>query len=288
MLPSPTNQTRSPLVRARESRGTFNYGLTLKIALLAIAASALKYGIDTLDFARLPLTALTGSILSAVTFVIGFVLNSLIKDYKDAEKLPIDIATAINNLGDDGAYFAHQLPNFDDTSLRANLLQLCDLSVETIRDTINPDLDTTLRAVLRNISDLDLAGAPPNHTVRMKTDVFLIRRSLERARYIRKIFNLPTAHTLVVTVAVVGMGLLLLTRSEHRVGIAVSTGVLAFVYAYLLRLIAIVENPFAAHRNQRLDDISLYSIRETAADLQTRPASSGRANSTSGIPSAEI
>ena len=194
-------------------------------------------------------------------------LNSLIKDYKDAEKLPIDIATSIKNLADDGAYFAHQLADFDDAPMRANLLKLCDLSRTTIRDTLDPDLDTTLRAVLRNISDLDHAGAPPNHTVRMKSDVFLIRKSLERARYIRKIFNLPTAYSLVVTAAVVGMSLLIATKADHQIGIAVSTGVLAFLYAYLVRLIAIVENPFVQKGVKQADDISLYMIRETAADL---------------------
>jgi hypothetical protein len=249
----------------------FNTILTIKIALVAVATGLLKYAFDEANLSRLPLTALTGSILSAVTFAIGFVLNSLIKDYKDAEKLPIDIATSIKNLADDGTYFAEQLEAFDDAPLRANLLRLCDLSRNTIRDTIDPDLDTVLRAVLRNISDLDRAGAPPNHTVRMKGDVFLIRKSLERARYIRKIFNLPTAFSLVVTAALVGMALLIATRGEHRVGIAVATGVLAFLYAYLVKLIAIVENPFSQQKGRQADDISLYMIRETASDLAVQP-----------------
>lgn len=249
----------------------FNVLLTLKIAALACLAGLAKYGIDEAGWSRLPLTALTGSILSAVTFVIGFVLNSLIKDYKDAEKLPLEISSAIKNLADDGEYFANQLDDFDDTQLRADLHRLTELATNTILNTIDPDLDAALRAVLRNISDLDRAGAPPNHTVRMKADLFLIRKSIERARYIRKIFNLPTAYSLVLTAAIVGIALLAMTTADHRVGIAVSTSVLVFLYTYLLRLISIVENPFAKHNGQ-MDDISLYMMREAAEDVAPRPA----------------
>jgi hypothetical protein len=244
-----------------------NLRLTGLITLFAVAAGVGKYAIDTQGWSRLPVTTLTGSILSAVTFVIGFVLNSLIKDYKEAEKLPLDIATAVKNLADDGEYFAEQLDDFDDAELRANLGRLCDMAINTIIKTTDPELDVALRAVLRNISDLDRAGAPPNHTVRMKSDVFLIRKAIERARYIRRIYNLPTAYTLVVTLAIIGMGLLAATKADHRVGMAVATAVLAYLYGYLVRLIAIVENPFAKHRGKRSDDISLYLIREAAADV---------------------
>jgi hypothetical protein len=249
-----------------------NVRLTIWIAVFAASAGVAKYFVEGRGWAHIPITTLTGSILSGVTFVIGFVLSSLIKDYKEAEKLPLEIASSIKNLADDGEYFAAQLADFDDEPLREHLGRLCDLATNTITSSADPELDSALRSVLVCISSLDRAGAPPNHTVRMKTDVFAIRKAIERARYIRRIFNLPTAYTLVVTLAFVAMALLFITTADHRVGIAVATGMLAYLYAYLVRLIAVVENPFAKRRGDRMDDISLYLIREAAADLKSHRA----------------
>src|SRR5690348_17029396 len=85
---------------------------------------AVKLAVHAFHFEFLALDTLFSSIVASTIFVIGFLLTSILPDYKEAEKLPAQIRAALEGIHDDVATFAHQQPEADVHAVRATLLEI--------------------------------------------------------------------------------------------------------------------------------------------------------------------
>src|SRR5215472_1729948 len=80
-----------------------------------------KMGIHALGYEFLKLDSLFPSIVASAVFIIGFLLSSILPDYKEAERLPGDIRVALEAIYDDVLTFAKRKPGPHFEEMRATL-----------------------------------------------------------------------------------------------------------------------------------------------------------------------
>lgn len=91
-------------------------------------------------------------------------------------------------------------------------------------------------------------------------------RILLRLYYIQRIRFIPSAYYLVVSTAVIVIGILLLTELEPFNASVVALGLVAFIFVYLIKLIAVASTPFHP-KGATQDDVSLFLVEEALQHL---------------------
>jgi hypothetical protein len=246
------------------------FRLFLSVIVVVILLSLIKAGIHWLGWEFLNLNALFTSAIASAVFIIGFLLSSVLTDYKEAERLPTELRVALEAIHDDACSFAEAEPAFSAEPTREILRELLgELSLA-----LGKHGETDLRPVLDRADrltdvfvEMERLGMPPNYVVRLKSEQNALRRSLFRLYQIQKIKFVPSVHILVQTLVAAITLLLLFLRTEGSPESALIFGFIAYMFTYALYLIDTLEKPFRK-RNQSLDDVSFFLLRELEAKFQ--------------------
>lgn len=91
---------------------------------MAILVVALKYALHILGFEPVEQSSLHNSVISSVTFVIGFLLSATIADYKESERMPSEFAAQVENMYDDAASIYQNYPTFDIEGFRSQMYKI--------------------------------------------------------------------------------------------------------------------------------------------------------------------
>src|SRR4029077_19986673 len=94
------------------------------VIAVVIVLTLLKTAIHALHLEFLMLNFLFPSIIAGVIFIIGFLLSSILADYKESERLPADIRVALEAIHDDVRFFAEKAPEIDIGKLRSILVSI--------------------------------------------------------------------------------------------------------------------------------------------------------------------
>jgi hypothetical protein len=227
--------------------------------LVAVAAIlVLKYVINQAGWEFLAITSLHTGMLAGTIFVLGFILSSTHADYKESEKIPVEIANAIESLHQDAI-----LLNAKETSFP---LQKFKSSLYTILVTFKQDIQNHTHESVKKAKALgayfpimENLNVPANYIVKLKQDQAAIIRSLLRVSYLLRISPLPSAFILVEAISLVMVLMLLFTQVGRLVDEFFITGFFSFIYIYLLRLIRVMDRPFHTEGTTQ-DDVSLFII----------------------------
>jgi hypothetical protein len=97
------------------------FRLFFSVIAVVIALTLLKAAIHTLNFELLTLNLLFPSIVAGAIFIIGFLLSSILSDYKESERMPAEIRMALEAIHDDLLHFTQKTPGIDVDRLRSIL-----------------------------------------------------------------------------------------------------------------------------------------------------------------------
>jgi hypothetical protein len=244
-----------------------------RIFLFTVITSAIiitvKYLFHYFHFEVIVLGSLHSSAISGVIFVIGFLLSSTISDYKEAERIPAEIASAIEDMNEDAAAIHQNYPKFDLTKYQAQLLHITKAFTGDLRNSKS----NKARAQLYKLGELHAAmeksGVPANFVVKLKQQQAALARHLFRVNYIQRITFIPSATILAWSIVVLTVTLLLFTEVEPFFGGLVLTGVITFILVYVLQLIRVIRTPFHDEGKTR-DDVSLFLLERTIDHLRTK------------------
>ncbi len=246
------------------------YRLFFTVIVVVAALSALKWAVNAFELEFLSLNALFSSAISSAVFIIGFLLASLLSDYKEAERLPSEIRVALEAIRDDATHFAASTPDarFDLAALSATLADY----VARIEEGLNyrrdyAGLDGAIAAVDRLspiFAQMERDGMPANFVVSLRNEQNVLRRGVFRIYHIQKIQFVPSVHILVQTLVASIIGLLLLLKTEGSPESALMFGFITYIFIYALYLVRTLEQPFHKGHNS-VDDVSLFLLREFAA-----------------------
>lgn len=240
--------------------------LALEALVAFLVLGALKVLVHALGFEYLEINSLFSSVIGGAVFVFGLILAGTLADYKESERIPADIAALCGSIVEDGRYCAEQYPEFDLATLKARVLALLKAFRADLANVSSRSALAALSDLTPSLLEMERTGLPANHVVRLKGEQAAIRRTLMRVYYIQRIEFLPSARNFVTSLVVLILALLLVTVIEPvYLGIAL-VGFLAYLFVYILRLLALLDTPFRV-REKTQDDVSLFLLHEAEAEL---------------------
>jgi len=241
-----------------------------KIALLiTVALIAIKYGLHLLEWELIVLGSLHSSAISGVIFVIGFLLSATIADYKEAERIPAEASSILENIYEDVETMQVNYPKVDLKGYHTQLEKVARTFTADLRNSKSHVARIELRKLDELNTQLETAGVPANFIVKLKQQQAALLRHLFRVNYIQRITFMPSATILVWSIVSMATALLLFTEIEPFVGGMILTGVVSFIMFYVLLLIRVISTPFHDEGKTK-DDVSLFLLERTIDHIKQK------------------
>ena len=244
----------------------------LSLTVLAIVAILLivKMAVHAADLEFLTLSPLIPSVVAGAIFIMGFMLSSILADYKQAEAMPADIRMAVEAILDDVVFFAERVPGVDVPGLKKALHAIIAALESGLAGKRSEDELKTAIARAGELSpifaQLEKLGMSQNAIVRLRGEQDVLRRALFRIYYIQRIEFVPSAHVLVQTLVFANVFLLMFLKAEGTAETAMIFGLVSYLFVYALLLIETLEQPFRQGRHSR-DDVSIFLLRDLVERL---------------------
>lgn len=237
------------------------------VTVLGGVKTAVHYfGLEFLELNRLLTSGIGGAI-----FIIGFLLSSILADYKEAERIPADVRNSIEAIDGDLECFASDNSEFDLATCRGILLSILDrlrsgLEHSNGHKNIPPVLEeiAKLTPIFGRLEGMGLAA---NFVVRLRTSQDVLRRSMLCIYQIQRVEFVPSVHVLVQTLVFAIVIMMLFLKTEGDPASAMMFGFISYMFVYALYLVRLLEQPFAQGHGS-LDDVSLFLLDELRESLR--------------------
>lgn len=246
-----------------------NYRIFIVALIVTAILLAMKYVVHAAGLEIIEINSLHSSAISGVVFVIGFILSATIADYKEAERIPAEIASAIENMHEDVISMYQNYPKVDLEGYQKQLEKVAKALSGDLRNSKSHKAKLQLHELSRLNAQLEKAGVPANFIVKLKQQQALLVRHLFRVNYIQRISFIPSATILAWSIVTLAVVLLMITKVEPFLGGVMLTGVITFILVYVLQMIRVIKTPFQ-DEGKTQDDVSLFLLERTIKHLHER------------------
>lgn len=208
--------------------------------------------------------SLTGTLFAAASFVIAFMLSGTLQDYSSSAYMPIEIVNALEAIEDANLLVAKSCPHYAPEPLRKELVAIDQAILAWLQEgAAIADVETSLENLNGHFSDMLKAGEVPVIS-RVQSEQTRIRLLIDHVRQIRDTDFLGPAYALLEFFFIGAVLTLLLVKTASFAQNLVMSSLLFTVFAYWLRLIRDLDNPFqyAGHSSLDVDLSSLVTLRD--------------------------
>lgn len=244
------------------------YRIFINTLIITAGIIGIKYIFHYFHLEVIILGSLHSSAVSGVIFVIGFILSSTLSDYKEAERIPAEMASAIEDMNEDAIAIADNYPKFDLAGYQKQLQNVAKTLAGDLRNSKSNKAKTQLYKLGRLHAQMEKNGVPANFIVKLKQQQAALVRHLFRVNYIQRITFIPSATILAWSISILTITLLVFTEVEPFFGGVVLTGVITFILMYVMQLITVIRTPFHNAGKTR-DDVSLFLLDRTIDHLNS-------------------
>ena len=229
-----------------------NPRLLIAAAPWVLVVLAIKLVVEVTDSHLFQLSPLLAGAIGAEVFILGFLLNGTAGDFKEAEKLPGELAAALETIADECLITAKE---FRLPEARSALGMLIEIS-RSVRLWLVHDrgLDDVL-ADIRALNEPYRVFAPviqAGFTTRLKTEQSNLRKTVLRMDTMRRTSYVAAGYLIAEVTALLLMFVLIVTElgetDSHEfqevVTQLVLVGLISYLLIYLVSLIRDLDNPF--------------------------------------------
>jgi len=247
----------------------FNVAITTLFYVLILII--IKFFVHKFKLEFLQINTLTGSAIAGGTFICSFLLSGLIADYKEAEKMPTEIRSSLENILEEAVLFKKNKIGYDLNKIRKTLLNVIQNFFKGVSHENNhDDLSLCIKSI-DSLSDdfhqMENHGMLPNYLVRLKSEQGNLRKNVLRVFHIQKTQFLPSAYILAESIVSLLVFLLLFIKTEGSPESMILFGFISYMFIYITRLIRTIEQPFQ-EGDSSLDDVSLFLLHDFEEKLK--------------------
>ncbi|MBI2798317.1 hypothetical protein HYX70_03425 [Candidatus Saccharibacteria bacterium] len=213
--------------------------------------------------------------MAGAIFIMGFLLAGIMADYKEAEKIPVELRSSLENIWEEGKFFSRDKREFNLSKLNDTLLSIVrnffkGLGHEGDHYRLDPCV-ASVNELSESFGQMEKLGMPPNYIVRLEGEQASVRRQVLRVYHIQRTQFLPSAHILAESLALGMVFLLLFVKTEGSPESIVLFGFISYLFLYVRQLIRVLEKPFRQGDNT-LDDVSLFLLKKFEKELSGHTA----------------
>lgn len=239
--------------------------VALKAMRIAAPVIVLKIVVALAGLEFMSLNPLIGSAVAGAIFVMGFVLAGLISDYKEAERLPAEIRSALDRIWTEARLLHTMNQSFKVEEVRQRLLKILDSFLRGVEQSsgfanLKPCIES-IEDLATVVSDMEKSGVPPAVVSRVKDGRENLLRNVLRVYYIQRTVYLPSARFLAEFLMVGVITLLTFVESNLLLESFFQFGIITYFIIYLRYLTYALDTPFRQGERTQ-DDISLFLLKE--------------------------
>ncbi|MBI5032462.1 MAG: hypothetical protein HZB51_18205 [Chloroflexi bacterium] len=184
-------------------------------------------------------------LLAAVALIVGFMLAGVLADYKESEKIPGEIATTLETIGDTvrTVSMLNQQANVSDfdSKFRALVATVDDWFAQRVAvEKCYATLDD-----FRHVVETMHNAAGVNYAIRGLAEMHNLRRLITRVDVVSRTSFLPVGYALLDLLVGTTLALLLISNYKTAMAEYFLISLFSLIYLYLVRLIRDVDAPFA-------------------------------------------
>lgn len=228
--------------------------LTWRLFPIVAVAVSVKLLLIHYHFPLFELNGYFSTLVAANVFLLGFLISGVLPDYKEAEKLPAEIAASLDSIIEECRVLYREKGIVEAKAVI--------LHTETVANTLvqwfHADVRTRVAMnALSQYAELFYALEPhtqANFLTRLKQEVASIRRTLLRIRNIRELpFATPAYAVAEFFTAIVIISVLVVDIGTVQESVFI-TGAITYLLIYMIALIRDLDNPFHFRDNAHLSD----------------------------------
>lgn len=233
----------------------------LRLALVTgLVIAALKVLLHWRGWEPLQSNQLVTALVAASVFLLGFLLSGVLADYKESERLPGEIAAALESLAQEVRCVAITFPDCPVANGLTAISDLGEAVLAWLRSTApRTPLEQPFARVYEELALVSRWNPPPLQA-KLLVEVANLKRSVVRIATIRETDFVPTVYLL----ASLSSGLLLIGLLLSHSGALHEKlfflVILAIQLLLLLRLIADLDNPFNYTSRKAFENVSLEPL----------------------------
>lgn len=217
--------------------------LAKKVLPIVILIIVLKLVFDQLGWEFMSLNPTLTSVLLGNVFLLGFLLAITLSDYKNSERLPLELAASIETLNDE---FQLIYKNKKSPVAKEAMSLLSDFITSLILWFHKKEQTKMLMNKISSLNNVFLAFEKliqTDYIVRLKDEQYIIRRTLLRIRATKEASSTSLLYPLAELPTVVLLIGLLFTKVASPYELLV-VAIIAFVMLYMKASIKVLNNPF--------------------------------------------
>lgn len=243
--------------------------LLIDTAVIVVGVLIVKLVIEYFSLEFFHVSPLFTSIIAGGIFIVSIILSGILTDYKESEKLPSEIASAIENIYEDGLYIKETKKEFDIKLLRQRLKEIIKEFRKDLGETDSRKAIQAISELSRSFLEAEKLGIPANYIIRLKQEQSIIRKSVLRIYHIQRIHFMPSAYILAKTIVFLIITLLILTKIDPFYDSLIMVAFISYLFIYLIKLLHTMDMPFRIDE-YTMDDVSLFLLKETHERIETR------------------
>jgi hypothetical protein len=248
--------------------------MLIKVSALVLAIGLAKLVAHQLGWEWMRPNPLVTSLVASTVFLMGFLLNGVLGDFKESEKLPGEIATSLETLGLE----IQAIPSHNPVAQVGHHLEAVAELGDSILEWLLNRIPTAelLRRYQQTHGQVVQAsvklGIPPLQA-RLMAETAQILKLINRVEAIRETSFITLVYWLATAGIVLLSGSLVFTVTDVLQESIFFIIVITFLLIFLLRLIADIDNPFGHADATSAEDVSIELL--VAAVLRLKVMAAG-------------
>ena len=242
--------------------------LLLQVSAIVAIVSVAKLIVHFLGWEIISINPLFSGIVAANVFLMGFLLNGVLSDFKESERYPGELGSCLENLAQEVRGIRLAKP---DANIGPCLALLAQLSQDILKWFHKKHRTHEL---LEHVNELTPHFAEMEKwtqatlVARLKQEQCNLRRTIVRIHTIRETCFVSSGYLLADMVTVLLCIGLVFSKIEPFYESLFYVSVISYLMVYLLLLIRDLDNPFGYYERASGEDVSLKPL----ADASTRLA----------------
>ena len=268
---APRQNKRLPLIRVsparlrrlRKVRGVFAQVLVL---------CGIKVAVHFCGLERISINQLFSAMVASTIFLLGFLLNGVLTDFKESEKIPAELATCLQTLNLEIRAIQVYHPEVQITAALSAVTGLGQSLLDWLKEKITTEQmlvrHTQTHAEVVRVA-VRFKGDASTLRGRLMQDLAVILAKINRVQTIRDTTFVPLVYWMADIAAVLLFAGLVMARAESLPESVFFLAVISFIVILLLRLIDDIDNPFGLSDLDSAEDVSIELLEKTVDRLMT-------------------
>jgi hypothetical protein len=247
--------------------------MLIKVSALVLAIGLAKLVAHQLGWEWMRPNPLVTSLVASTVFLMGFLLNGVLGDFKESEKLPGEIATSLETLGLEIQAIPSHNPEAQVGHHLAAVAELGDSILEWLLNRIpTAELLRRYQQTHGQVVQASVKLGIPPLQARLMAETAQVLKLINRVEAIRETSFITLVYWLATAGIVLLSGSLIFTVTDVLQESIFFIIVITFLLVFLLRLIADIDNPFGHADANSAEDVSIDLLVATVLRLKAMAA----------------